>query len=174
MINSFLHYKRSHLFLDAQLQIQPIQPGKHDVSDLLIACVCSHIKNGWGLDIFGLLWFVRTTTDVVQNMTPNWLTTRDIWWSVSAELACQTDMNKTCLLWQHVADILPTLPTKPIQSQLKCRESGVLRTTGNIGTKPSLSILHGFWAKPIIFVGTSFWVSYTIFHMEDEGKNIWG
>ena len=69
-----LHVEHSHIFLDA------IQPGEHAICELRIACVCHHIKNGWGLEITGHLWFNRTTTDAGQTTTPNWLTTRDIWW----------------------------------------------------------------------------------------------
>ena len=112
IIKEFLHVEHSNLFLDAQLQLQPIQPGKHAVCELWNACVCHHIKNGWGRDMTGHLWFVRTTTDVVQTTTPNWLTTRDIWWSVSAELDCRPDITETCLPWWHVADMSPTLSTK--------------------------------------------------------------
>ena len=109
-----LTIERSHLFLDAQLQLRPIQQGEHAVCELWIACVCRHIKNGWGREMAGLLWFVRTTTDVVQTTTPNWLKTRDIWWLVSAELACRSDMTKACLSWRHVANMSPILPTKVI------------------------------------------------------------
>ena len=112
MIKEFLHIERYHIFLDEQLQLQPIQPGKHALCELWIACVCHHIKNGWEREMTGHLWFFRTTTDVVQTTTPNWLTTRDIWWSVLAELAFRPDMIETCLSWQHVADMLPTLPAK--------------------------------------------------------------
>ena len=59
----------------------------------------------------GLLWFVITTTDAVQRTTTNWLTTRDIWWLVSAELMCRPNMTKTCLSWRHVSDMSLTLPT---------------------------------------------------------------
>ena len=97
-----LHVERFHLFLDAQLQLQPIQPGEHSVCELWIAWVCNYINNGWGREMAGLLWFVRTTTDAVQTKTPNWMKTRDIWWSVSAELACRTNMTKICLSWQHL------------------------------------------------------------------------
>ena len=34
IIKEFLHVEHSNLFLDAQLQLQPIQPGKHAVCEL--------------------------------------------------------------------------------------------------------------------------------------------
>ena len=40
----------------------------------------------------------------------------------------------------------------PIRSQSNCRESGVLMTTGNIGTSPSSIILREVWAKPIMLI----------------------
>ena len=107
-----LTIKRSHLFLDAQLQLKLIQPSEQAVFELWIACVCHHIKIRWGQELDALLCFVRTITNVVQTTTPNWLTTRDIWWSVSAELACWPNMTETYLLWRHVANMSPTLPTK--------------------------------------------------------------
>ena len=58
-----------------------------------------------------------------------------------------------------------------VWSQLNCRESGVLRTTGNIGTSLSSSISHEVWDKPTVFIGTWLGVSFTIFHVEGEGKN---
>ena len=71
IIKECLHVNHSKLFMDAQLQLQPIQPGKQAVCELWIACVCHHINNGWEQELAGLLWFVRTTTDVVQTTTPN-------------------------------------------------------------------------------------------------------
>ena len=43
-----LTIEHSHLFLNAQILLQPIQSGKHAVCELWIACVCRHIKNGGG------------------------------------------------------------------------------------------------------------------------------
>ena len=37
---------------------------------------------------------------------------------------------------------------------VNCRDYGVFKTTGNIGTSLSLSILREVWAKPIILIGT--------------------
>ena len=59
------HY---HLFLDAQLKLQPIQPGEHAVCELWIACVCHHIKNGWRQEMAGLLWFVRSIIQLCHNL----------------------------------------------------------------------------------------------------------
>ena len=59
-----------------------------------------------------------------------------------------------------------------VRSQLNCGESGELRTTGNIGTSLSLNILREVWDKLIIFTRTWLGVSFTIFHVEGEGKNI--
>ena len=72
------HVERSHLFLNAQLQHQPIQLGAQVLYELWIACVCHHINNRWWQEMAGLFWFFKTTTDVVQTTTPNLLTTRDI------------------------------------------------------------------------------------------------
>ena len=110
-IKEVLHVERSNLFMDAQIQLQPIQTGKYAVCKMLSASLCHHIKNGWRQEMAGLLWFAITTEDFVQTMTPNWLTTRDIWWLVSVELACWLDMTKTRLSWWHVVDMSPTLPT---------------------------------------------------------------
>ena len=79
--------------------------GRTRCYELWIFFVCHHIKNGWGREMNGRLLFFRTTTYFVQTTTPNLLTTRDIWWSVLADLACRPDMTNTCLLWRHVANI---------------------------------------------------------------------
>ena len=59
----------------------------------------------------------------------------------------------------------------PVRSH-KYRESGVLRTTGNIGSLPSLIISREVCAKPIIFIGTLLGAYFITFHVEGEGKNI--
>ena len=49
---------------------------------------------------------------------------------------------------------------------------GVIKTTGNIGTSPSLIILREFWSKSIMFIGTLFGASFTIFRVKGEGNTI--
>ena len=75
-------------------------------------CLCHQIKNGWVQEITGHLCFVRKTTDFVQTTTSNWLTTRDIWWSVSTVLAFWPNMNEPCLSWRNFADMSPKLSTR--------------------------------------------------------------
>ena len=52
-----------------------------------------------------------------------------------------------------------------VQSHLNCRETRVLRNTGNIGTSPPLSISLEVWDKPIMLIGTWLGASFTIFCM---------
>ena len=66
----------------------------------------------------------------------------------------------------------PNITAKYTTGTYQNIESGVLRTTGNIGTSLSSSILREVWAKPIIFIRTLLGASFTIFHVEGKGNNI--
>ena len=49
---------------------------------------------------------------------------------------------------------------------------GVIKTTRNIWTSPSLIILCEVWAKPIMFIGTQLGVSLTTFKLEVKGRTL--
>ena len=47
---------------------------------------------------------------------------------------------------------------------------GVITTTRNIGTSPSLIILRAVWAELIIFIGIWLGASFIIFQVEVKGR----
>ena len=103
-----LTIERSHRFLDAQLQLQPIQPGEHGVCELWTASVCHHINNGrderW-------LVFCGSSEQLQMPCKPrhqiDWRHMISHDWC-RLELVCRPDMTETCLSWWHVADMTPT------------------------------------------------------------------
>ena len=112
------------------------------------------------------------TTTIMLAWASNWV--EDIYLSFLSPVA------RWHWTYNHIHILLTSMEKVdngiPVRSQcwckINCREYGVLITTSNILTSPYLSISREVWVKSIMFIGTWLGVSFTIFHVEGEGKNI--